>query len=599
MPEKLNRRKYLRIATVLPVEFFIVDNQDKRITPWLQGFTCNIGRGGICLTVNDLWWGFWDKIKVKDNRLFLQIEFFLWKEPVYTKARVVWFKEEKSSSFCRYVLGIEFLEINSKKTALLFGYALSKRVIPYAVGGVIIGLALSLFSLFWQNYAVVRENRRLVGDYVNILEKTALLEELLKQDKVDIENIPKMEEQVMLLQRERSEVSYKIIQGMYNWVKNRQDLISGLVLSFEGDNNLEKVSFTYDQALAVFVFLIEGDDERAEKILDFYLEKIQKEDIYNAYFSRGNVFEYTIHSGPNAWIGLAALDYTKRTGNRKYLPIAVKVGDFLLEMMDKEGGVGGGPGVSWYSTEHNLDAFAFFKLLYQVTGEDRYEKAATKVKKWLAKYAYTSYGPPVKRGKGDSTIATDTYTWSITALGPELLYSLGMNPESILQFAVEHCETKTKFIYKTREAVLRGFDFAKVKHEPRGGIVSGEWTSQMILAFEVMADYFKQKDSKKHKEYLEKANFYFDELQKMLITSPSRVGREDPCLPYASDSFIDTGHGWKTPKGIATGSLASTAYFLIAYHGYNPLKGEFLQVSLKPHNHQSHKDIKGEIENAR
>ena len=67
----------------------------------------------------------------------------------------------------------------------------------------------------------------------------------------------------------------------------------------------------------------------------------------------------------------------------------------------------------------------------------------------------------------------------------------------------------------------------------------------------------------------------------MIITSPSRAGKQDPSLPYASSAFIDTGHGWRTPKGSRTGSLASTAYFLLAYYGYNPLKAEYLSVSLK------------------
>ena len=93
--------------------------------------------------------------------------------------------------------------------------------------------------------------------------------------------------------------------------------------------------------------------------------------------------------------------------------------------------------------------------------------------------------------------------------------------------------------------------------------------------------YFKDRNPDKSKGYLEKAFFYFNELQKMLITSPSRAGREDPCLPYASSPFVDTGHGWRTPKGDRTGSLASTAYFLLAYYGYNPLKGEFLDLSLR------------------
>ena len=250
-------------------------------------------------------------------------------------------------------------------------------------------------------------------------------------------------------------------------------------------------------------------------------------------------------------------------------------------MMDKEGGVRGGPEVVWFSTEHNLDAYAFFNLFYEVTNQRQYLAIAQKIKRWIANYAYTDYGPPIQRGKGDGTIATDTYAWSVTAFGPEVLSSLGMSPDAILEFAVNHCEVETTFERKEGKINLRGFDFAKFRNIARGYVVSGEWTAQMILAFEVMAEYYRLSDPPKSQEYINKAIFYFNELQKMIISSPSKAGREDPCLPYASKPQADTGHGWRTPKGHKTGSLASTAYFLIAYNGYNPFSSETLPTSLK------------------
>jgi hypothetical protein len=385
------------------------------------------------------------------------------------------------------------------------------------------------------------------------------------------------------LEKDKIEPMQRIVEGMYSWIKNRQDLEAGLVLSYEGDRNLDSVYFTYDQALTSIVFMLFGDTDKAKKILDFYLEKVQKgEDIYNAYYAdQGRVFEYTTHSGPNAWIGIAALNYEKRTNSKRYLPIANKVAQFLQTMMDKQGGVRGGVTDSWYSTEHNLDAYAFFDLFYQVTKDKQYADTARKIKEWVSQYVYTAYGPPVKRGRGDSTVATDTYAWSVTAFGPRNLAALKMDPHAILDFAVNNCEVEVEFKHRDGDFNVKGFDFAKVRNLARGGVVSGEWTAQMILAFEVMADYYKNKDEDKYNDYFKKSLFYFRELQKMLITSPSKGGKEDPCLPYASHSSVDTGHGWRTPKGDRTGSLASTAYFLIAYLGYNPLQGEALQVSLR------------------
>jgi len=656
---KTDKRRYIRISTILPIEFFILDAKGKKFTPWLQGFTHDIGKGGICLLINDLWWGFADRLKQDGLHLFLRINLPFKHQPMCLKARVSWIREQRLRDFNRYTLGLKFVKANDKEANDLFRYAIIKKYTPIAIGAVMTVLVLFSFSLFWRMESLVRKNRKLVSNYVSILEKRSSLEEVLEEGlgaeeflkerqsslelAIDLLNNEvvlwqgkydalaagkdseaisskealdlkkklsllglelaglkreneflktkekegksaalKIQETVESLQAEEIKSSQKVISGMYNWVKNRQDLRRGLVLSYEGDSSLDKVCFTYDQALATIVFLISGDKPRAEKILDFYLKRINEgKDIYNAYFTQGDVFEYVLHSGPNAWLGLAALCYTKETGEKKYLPIVRKVSNFLLAMIDGEGGVQGGPDASWYSTEHNLDTAAFFKLFYEITGERKYLNASNSVKKWISRYSYTDYGPPIKRGKGDSTIATDTYAWSITAFGPEELLSLKMNPESILKFAVEHCEVGVKFHRKKGEVKLRGFDFAKVRNAPRGGVVSGEWTSQMILAFEIMADYFKDENPGKSKEYLKKAFFYFNELQKMIITSPSRIGREDPCLPYASSPFADTGHGWRTPKGSRTGSLASTAYFLLVYYGYNPLKGEFLDLSLR------------------
>jgi len=123
-----------------------------------------------------------------------------------------------------------------------------------------------------------------------------------------------------------------------------------------------------------------------------------------------------------------------------------------------------------------------------------------------------------------------------------------------------------------RSVRIKGFDFAPEKHLGRGGVVSSEWTAQMIVSFKVMSAYYKSKgDSLKALSYSVKANDYIDELGKMIISSPSASGEGAGCLPYATQDSVDTGHGWNTPKGTSTGSVAGTAYAIFAFHNYNPL----------------------------
>ena len=576
------RRKYVRIATVLPVEFYIADSQQQQITPWLQGFTHDVSKGGIRLVVNDIWKGFWEKVVTSGAVLSLRITLHFRQKPISATAKVVWADVEKQSDFNRHTIGLEFTKVHSREADLLFRYALTKKVVPLLVGGIVGFLAIAMTAVLLNSHVLTRQNKKLVNDYVALLQQTNVLEKELQEVQAKGVSAAEVKEKIDILIRQKQKVSTKVIDGMYDWIKYRQDLIKGLVLSYEGDDRLQRVCFTYDQALAAIVFMVRGDTERAKKILDFYYERInEKSPVHNAYFTDGSVFEYVIHCGPNAWIGLAALDYVRRTGERRYLAIAENIAAVLSSNMDKEGGVRGGPDETWYSTEHNLDAYAFFMLLYEVTGDESSQESAGKIKRWLKRYAYTQYGPPVKRGKGDATIATDTYAWSVAALSPKTLRELGMNPETIIEYAIEKCGVKTEFKRTQGSVSISGFDFSKAKHLARGGVISGEWTAQMILTLEIMADYFKEINDKKSKDYFQKAKFYFNELQKMLITSFSRVGREDPCLPYASHPLVDTGHGWRTPKGDKTGSLASTAYFLLAYEGYNPLRAERLGLSFK------------------
>ena len=213
----------------------------------------------------------------------------------------------------------------------------------------------------------------------------------------------------------------KNIVLMYKWIKSHQNQHTGLIMSYEGDDELQDWAFTNDQALAVFVFLLFDDYGPARKILDFYLNKAldYKGGFINSYYaSSGGPCEYIAHSGPNTWIGLAALGYFEKTKDKKYLNIALRVYKFLKKMQDKEGGVIGGPAVKWYSTEHNLDAYAFFRRMYSVFKNKIYQHDAEKALAWIDKYAYTSKNIPVNRGRGDSTIATDTYAWSIASIGP-------------------------------------------------------------------------------------------------------------------------------------------------------------------------------------
>jgi hypothetical protein len=149
----------------------------------------------------------------------------------------------------------------------------------------------------------------------------------------------------------------------------------------------------------------------------------------------------------------------------------------------------------------------------------------------------------------------------------------GMDPDGIMKFAEDFCRVTTKFTRPDGAAVsITGFDFARTRNVARLGIVSSEWTAQMVIAFRLMANYHSLlNEHERAEEFKNKADFYSNELDKLVISSPSPSGQGAGCLPYSSQPNADTGHGWRTPDGEDTGSVAGTAYTIFAKKGYNPM----------------------------
>lgn len=391
---------------------------------------------------------------------------------------------------------------------------------------------------------------------------------------------------VSISRQKKLSMEKETISKMYGWVKARQDPRTGLIASFIGDDKIDDWAFTYDQSLAAIIFTVSGDYERARKIFDFYASTPSKDGaFFNAYYaSGGEASEYIIHSGPNIWLGIALLQYINKTGDRTYLPQADRIARWLvkLEKEDPEGGIRGGPEVSWYATEHNLDAYAFFDMLYKITSKADYLKVRDRIFNWLNTHSYHKNGVPIWRGKGDSIIATDTYFWSIAAIGPEKLMSVDMDPDKIIEFAENNCYIESEFNKSDSEKIkVSGFDFAKKRHLPRGGIVSSEFSAQVVVSYKIMSQYYRSRnDAAKAVFYDNKARDLLNELEKMLILSSSASGQSFPCLPYASAENADTGHGWFTPQGKQTGSLSGTIYTIFGYYGFNPLQLNSAQAAI-------------------
>ena len=630
------RRKYLRLNFVFPVQFRLLSLDGKHfLSSWLQGFTSNIANGGICLRINNLNPELAEVIRGEKAKFSLEIEMRLNRKPIAALARVAWV-EGAVSEANKYLVGLSYEEIDPLQNRQILRQAwMMKLFVPLTLS-----LIILLTAVFAVNSAIsiqlIKGNKSLVEQLVKILQESSVAKQRVKEinkERQDlqikilsltqqmqtleedmtskeelkgreirqlntlmrrlVEEKNALQEQLIAVQHQENSITEDLLQldkkkntlekanldKMYRWIQVHQNPRTGLVLSFEGDRDIDNLGFTYDQALSAIAFSYHSDFERARKILEFYQFKAKRIDgrfLSGYYVLDGSPAEYVVHSGPNIWIGIAAMHYTSKSQDMRFVELAEDIARATMQLQgqDEEGGIKGGPGLEWYATEHNLDAYAFFDMLFKFNRKPEYAKARDKVLSWLLKHTYDKTDIPIKRGKGDSAISTDTYAWSIASIGPEKLEELGMSPDRIMEFAEENCSVEVSYKRPEGNTIkIKGFDFAPQRHLSRGGVVSSEWTAQMIVAFKIMADfYYKKGMVAKARNYELKADSYLADLGNMIISSPSPSGQGESCLPYATEERVDTGHGWLTPKGRSTGSVAGTIYAIFSYYKYNPLE---------------------------
>ncbi|PIP68121.1 MAG: hypothetical protein CO035_07115 [Candidatus Omnitrophica bacterium CG_4_9_14_0_2_um_filter_42_8] len=659
----VEHRKYIRLNAIFPVEFQFIDPETSgSISEIKQGFTRDVGKGGICLEVNNLEEGLEQVVKEGKAKLDIRLHIPLAMPETKAIAKIAWYEKVKSGYPNKYLIGLSFLQIDPKDSSRIYFHATRVMLTPAIISVLVFFLVAGLAYFYSAEFKTKLENRKLVQELNQLsIKKSELenkisdldserdavgckiilnedkiekykgqikdLEQLvggakakdrliayLKEDKEKTKSVMKhvlyqrarfnrkmlsLDEENLYLKNRVSKLSNqkvsvednlkdllsslkpveeKNISSMYQWLKNHKNRRTGLVMSYEGDKDLEEWAFTYDQSLAAQCFTLMGDQQDAKDILNFYKYKAQKSDgaFTNAYDSQtGNVMEYYVHSGPNVWLAIAIVQYIKKFKDETHLSVAEEIAEWLiaLQKQDKDFGIRGGPKFEWFSTEHNLDAYALFGMLYRITEEEKYLRAQARTFEWIKKNSFNKPEGRMNRGKGDATIATDTFAWAIASLGPKLLKEFGMDPDQILDFAETNCMVMTDYMMQDgKRTKVTGFDFGKYEHLARGGIVSTEWTSQMVVSFRIMADYYEENsDFNKAKYYNKKADFYLSEIEKMVISSPSRVGQGQGCLPYATQDDVDTGHGWRVARGTKTGSTAGTAYTIFAKYNYNPL----------------------------
>jgi len=236
-----------------------------------------------------------------------------------------------------------------------------------------------------------------------------------------------------------------------------------LIQSYADQSGLESTAFTYDNAVSIHAYLLNGSRDslaRAEVLGQGLIYAQATNFPFNdgrfaqAYFvntaspsgafitpAAFPFFFYTSAVGDQSWAGMALAQLYRRTRNASYLTAALNVANWIVTNTFNTLGPGGYsfgtninqfnqsvPSTNGKSTEHNIDTYAFFTMLDELT----HHGAANNGTPWkaLAAHAlsfvaamYNAAGGYFFTGTlGDqitinpSPIPEDCQTWSYLAL---------------------------------------------------------------------------------------------------------------------------------------------------------------------------------------
>lgn len=403
-----------------------------------------------------------------------------------------------------------------------------------------------------------------------------------------------------------------------------------LIQSYSDQSGLLSTAMTYDNAVSIHAYLLRGqpnDLARAE-VLGNGLIYAQSSNfpIADGRFAQGYFvntpsptgayitpaaapfYFYTSAVGDQAWAGMALAQLFRRTGQSKYLSSALLVANWIVTNTYNTAGFGGysfgtiidqynqsEPSPNGQSTEHNIDTYAFFTMLDELTHHGKAENGSS----WssLAEHAlsfvlamynsavgyfYTgtdSTGGPIN----PAPIPEDCQTWSYLAL-------LDNRYQQTIDWALANLQTtdtpSSTNSDLTGSETITGmvFDTASLTPSIAGCDPHAVWlegTSHTIAALVARASAGNESlaarfhDMEQSLAFLANCRAAQAELGAGQTVNSKPIPQGDGLV--ASTSLMDTGFGYTYGPSLHIGA---TGWYLLAALGGNPFH---LGYSSRPH----------------
>lgn len=339
------------------------------------------------------------------------------------------------------------------------------------------------------------------------------------------------------------------------WLKLLQDTSSPerqLLPSTRVDNEAQ----TFNNALCALAFMVKGERERAERILDFYAQATRRDNedptLQNFFFrgeargfyqsvalrSEGRERAYHTRSPVDRWMGdMVWLMFAYKYHERLYGPERYeKIRTLLLELLlswytDASDGRGGYLRHGWIKgdsklhepfghPEGNIDAYALTRLC-------GHNDVADKIRAWLE---------PRLCGKA---LPLDLYTWRVLAFGKEVADVLSI-PECDFRYR--------KTLEFQGHRVVGFYDHADI-------LVNNIWLDGLG---HMACAYFTAGNQ-------ERAYFYANQMD-LLIIAENISGQVVHTLPYTANRT--GGYDWVDPQ---RGFVSVAAWYILAKNRFNPM----------------------------
>ena len=244
----LEHRRYIRLTTVFPVEFYVVSPDDKELySEFQQAFTRDVGEGGMCLEVNNLRDDLASKLNLKSAKLRLQINMPFSAKPISAIADAAWLKKVKEEAPNKYLIGVSYEQISETERKSIVNYARLLQIKPVlaAAAIVILIIAVAITGVEVRKKEALRREavRKLALIETERSKLSASLQEL-KTSRGQLETkLKALEENRLELEKKLEEARLKAQAKPEEIARLEAELTSAKQKSAELNSELSKVAY--------------------------------------------------------------------------------------------------------------------------------------------------------------------------------------------------------------------------------------------------------------------------------------------------------------------------------------------------------------------